>query len=214
VQLLDVLKERLKDFRASHTYPVYKKLQEDVNNPFYPKIGDELNHEIKRIVENEWRSARVIEDFDYGLGGLKNMLFYIDYNRHRIFFAIDIFNVVLVNYYTENEVENNDILSNYDICLLGPDKQFAKVIYYLDESFYAINTYNSFLNYGEELGENNQEISSDLNSLFWNDFKKYVNNQTCLGTHDVLQIGNILINCNFTKGVDKLFRYTSKLWVD
>lgn len=214
MQLLDILRERLKNFSASHTYPVYKKLQNDINNPFFPYIGIELNLEIERIVKNEWMSARVVKEFDYGLGGIKNMLFYIPYNGHIVFFAVDISNVILVNFFKENEVEVINTLSIYDICLIGPNRQYVELIHYLGEIFYASNTNKSFLNFGEYLGETKQEVSNNLNTLLWNDFKKYINNQTCYGTHDILQIGDILINCNFTKGVNEYFEFTSKVWVD
>jgi hypothetical protein len=214
MQLLDVLRERVNNFSASHTYPIFKKLQNDTNNPFFPYVGIELNNEIERIVKNEWMSARIVEEFDYGLGGLKNMLFYIPYNRHRIFFAIDVFNVVLVNYFTDNEVENYNKLSISDICLIGLNKPYVERIDYLGETFYATNTNKSFLNFGLALGENKREVSNNLNNLLWNDFKRYINNQECMGTHNILQIGNIIINCNFNKGVDVHFKFTSKLWVD
>jgi hypothetical protein len=217
LQLLDILRERLKRFSASHTYPVYKKLQNDANNPFFPNVGLDLNNEIERIVNTEWMSARVIKDFDYGLGGLKNMLFYIPYGKHRLFFVIDISNVILVNYLTENklgELGGNETLSIYDICLVGPNKRYVEEIYHLGETFYATNTNKSFLNFGESFGESKWEVSDNLNILLWNDFRNYINNKDCFGTHDILQIGDILINCDFTKGVNEHFHYTSKLWVD
>jgi hypothetical protein len=40
----------------------------DTNNPFSPNIGKELNKNIEDIVISEWELARVVMEFDYGLG--------------------------------------------------------------------------------------------------------------------------------------------------
>jgi hypothetical protein len=126
------------------------------------------------------------------------MLFYIPFGTYKIYFAIDIFNLVLLNYSNGDEFANNPSL--YDISMVGPNRMYSEEINYLGETFYATNTNKSFLNFGENLGESKWEVSNSLNSLLWNDFRKYINNQNCIGTHDILQIGDILINCNFTNG--------------
>lgn len=140
-KLRQVLKERSKEFKVSHTYLFFKKLDADVNNPLYKYRGLELNTKIEEIVLKNWASAKVIYDFDYGLGGLNNIVFYIPYQDHKLCFAIDLWNLVLINSFVDSDETNLNYMDYSTLFLIDNFQSFVKKIKYLNHNFYAINTY-------------------------------------------------------------------------
>lgn len=190
-ELLKVIREQTARTQYRHSYPAFRVHRLDKTNPYYYLEGKKFNEKLKEIVHSNLKSAEIIREFDYGLGGLKNLLIQIEHKDYYWFFAIDIFNVVLLNLICKYDIKENASL--HQLCI--PDLKYSHSLNHQGKNFLVCNTNHAFENY-KKLKSN--LTLDEVTNNFWEDFEKYVWNYEQSGHFDLLQIGDIIIICEYS----------------
>jgi len=204
-KVMDIFENKLNNFTCSHSYHCYKKLGTISNNPFGNIRGLELDSSFQKIIYDNYLEIKVLYEYDYGLGGLKNTLFTVPYQNYLLVFGLDIGNLILINFSYNNI--NMNLMTLNEVCMYGNESfySFKKD----NENYIGINTYLSFTKFAEFV---DLDLNKKNNKLFWDDFSDYIkNNGNALGEYNILQLGNIIINSDFNPGKENYDTYTTKI---
>jgi len=186
--------------RYTHSYLSFRELKTDPKNPLRSFSGDELNAELKRIVEECAPYADLIESWDHGLGGLRSMVFRVCHSGYWWFFAMDpLYASLLRSYPVKSRSELIPTLR--DVILAGHqyDKVSSKGWLHKHSAYgyeyLVLNSYEAYVGF-----YNDNELVSELNGPYWRDLQNYMNNRPCRGKHTLLQVGLLIVDVGFERG--------------
>ena len=204
-KVLNIFDNKLNKFTFSHSYHCYKKIEANSNNPFGKIRGLELDSSFQKIILDNIFEIKVLYEYDYGLGGLKNILFTVPYQNYLLVFGLDIKNLILINFFYNDK--NINFMTLNEVCVYGNESFYSFKMY--NDNYIVINTYLSFTKFANYV---NFALTKKNNKLFWDDFSDYINNNdNALGNYNILQLGNVIINTDFNPGKEAYDTVTTKI---
>jgi hypothetical protein len=213
-KIFENLSNSIQNFRVSHTYHAYLKLINDKRNPLYGLRGKDLQLKLKEIVTKGWELGKVLDQYDYGIGSLRTVLFTIPIEKYQFIFAIDVIELVLLNFFPINEPMEQSFEKLLIPCLSFEDEIDCgrlKVLPYMDWNYFVINNHYAFEEYKKlNKSEENTGGKKVYRSL-WDDFNTFVNNGESKGTFSIMQVKNVLILTDYKLGLSEHHNSLTKI---
>ena len=148
------------------------------------------------------------------MGSLRTVLFSLPYEKYHFIFAIDVFDLVLLNFEPTEFYTNTPSEKLLIPCLSLEDEIESgrlNVLPYMNWNYFIINNHYAFERYKKL--NNYEEIVSGkkVYRSLWDDFNTYVSNGNSKGTYTVMQVKNVLILTDFKLGLSDSHRFTTKI---
>lgn len=191
------------DYEIQHTYLVFRKMENDKDNPISKELltCPDINNKLRRIYEEGFEKSTIIKSYDYKLFGSTDngdyLLKSLMYKDFILLFIVSPFTIVFANYIHSSEefpVNENSIFMGIDQSLY---KEFIQQFTLDGFTYKFINTYEPFYNFCDDYC--NGILSIINNDIFWTDFNYYLQYRPVKGIYEVIQIDSLIIVANYKR---------------